>query len=205
MLEASVKASLEGAQFACSQTAIDEKDPMWMNSLDINIPSITISAYNKNLFTDAPLTIAHGRHYGLVGPNGKGKSTLLKMIASGSLKIPPRIDKLYVEQEVHADETPAVEAVLMADKVRWALIVEERTLLAELASGPNEALDARLATVYEEVLTLYSTFFKKIHIKPLYFIFYPRLQQRLFLLHFDNHSFSDNPFSASLLTFSFYQ
>ena len=57
---------------------------------------------------DAPLTIAQGRHYGLVGPNGKGKSTLLKMIASGSLKIPPRIDALYVEQEVVADHTPAV-------------------------------------------------------------------------------------------------
>ena len=39
------------------------------------------------------------------------------MIASGALKIPPRIDALYVEQEVHADGTPAFEAVLMADKV----------------------------------------------------------------------------------------
>ena len=29
-----------------------------------------------------------------------GKSTLLKMIASKELKIPPRIDVLYVEQEV---------------------------------------------------------------------------------------------------------
>lgn len=46
------------------------------------------------------LNIAHGRRYGLVGPNGAGKSTLLKMIASGELKIPPRIDYLYVEQEV---------------------------------------------------------------------------------------------------------
>lgn len=57
--------SIEGAQFGCSQTSVDERDPQWLNSLDINIPSITISAYNKNLFVDAPLTIAHGRHYGL--------------------------------------------------------------------------------------------------------------------------------------------
>ena len=63
---------------------------------------------NERMHQDAPLTIAQGRHYGLVGPNGKGKSTLLKMIASGSLKIPPRIDALYVEQEVVADPTPAV-------------------------------------------------------------------------------------------------
>jgi len=48
--------------------------------------------------------------YGLVGPNGAGKSTLLKMIAAGELKVPPRVDYLYVEQEVMADETPAVDA-----------------------------------------------------------------------------------------------
>lgn len=38
------------------------------------------------------------------------------MIASGELKLPPRVDYLYVEQEVLADETPAVDAVLRADK-----------------------------------------------------------------------------------------
>ena len=46
----------------------------------------------------------------------KNCSTLLKMIAYGELKIPPRIDYLYVEQEVIADNTPAVDAVLKADK-----------------------------------------------------------------------------------------
>lgn len=73
------------------------------------------------------------------------------MIASGALKIPPRIDALYVEQEVHADETPAFEAVLMADKPRWALIKEERELVASLSKAPDEAKDTRLAAVYEEV------------------------------------------------------
>lgn len=99
------KASMEGAQFACSQTAVNEKDPQWQNSLDINIPSFNISAAGKILFKDAAFNIAHGRRYGLVGPNvslfiatvfgshvplrseyldlfvpvqGKGKSTLLK-------------------------------------------------------------------------------------------------------------------------------
>ena len=38
------------------------------------------------------------------------------MIAAGELKIPPRVDVLYVEQEVLADDTPAVDAVLKADK-----------------------------------------------------------------------------------------
>ena len=66
------KASREGAQFACSQTAVDEKDPQWQNSLDINIPNFSISAAGKILFKDASLVITHGRRYGLVGPNGRG-------------------------------------------------------------------------------------------------------------------------------------
>ena len=41
----------------------------------------------KLLFDNSPLSIVHGRRYGLVGPNGKGKTTVLKMIASGDLKV----------------------------------------------------------------------------------------------------------------------
>ena len=69
--------------------------------------------------------------------------------------MPPRVDYLYVEQEVLADDTPAVDAVLKADKyalkvrylnikwyllevdivccrVRWALLQEEKQILSEL-------------------------------------------------------------------------
>lgn len=38
------------------------------------------------------------------------------MISAGELKLPPRIDFLSVEQEVLADDTPAVDAVLKADQ-----------------------------------------------------------------------------------------
>lgn len=51
-----------------------------------------------------------------MAPNGAGKSTLLKMIAAKELVIPPRVDFLYVEQEVVADDTTALDAVLKADK-----------------------------------------------------------------------------------------
>ena len=62
--EVAAKNSREGAQFACSQTAVNENDPQWENSLDINIPNFSISAAGKILFKDASLTIAHGRRYG---------------------------------------------------------------------------------------------------------------------------------------------
>eukprot|EP01038_Epipyxis_sp_PR26KG_P015990 gene15990-21699_t len=113
---AAMKASAEGAQFAVSQSIIDPNDPQWQNALDVIIPSVSISAHNKELLVNAEVTIVHGRRYGLVAPNGAGKSTLLKMIAAKELKIPPRVDYLYVEQEVMADDTPAVDAVLKADK-----------------------------------------------------------------------------------------
>ena len=45
-----------------------------------------------------------------VGPNGKGKSTLLKLIGWRKLPIPDSIDVLMVEQEVVGDDTPALQA-----------------------------------------------------------------------------------------------
>jgi ATP-binding cassette, subfamily F, member 1 len=149
------KASKEGAQFACSQTAVNEKDPQWENSLDVNIPNFSISAAGKILFKDASLTIGHGRRYGLVGPNGRGKSTLLKMIHSRDLKLPPRIDFLYVEQEVVADDTPAVEAVLRADTVRWNLMEEEKTLMQAVDAG-DESVEKieRLQQVVDELTAM---------------------------------------------------
>jgi ABC-type glutathione transport system ATPase component len=149
------KNSKEGAQFACSQTAVNEKDPQWENSLDINIPNFSISAAGKILFKDAVLAIGHGRRYGLIGPNGRGKSTLLKMIASRDLLLPPRIDFLYVEQEVVADDTPAVEAVLKADKRRWDLMEEERVLMQAVDKGDESSdIIERLQRVVDELINM---------------------------------------------------
>ena len=92
---------------------------------------------------------------GLVGANGRGKSTLLKMIASRDLKLPPRIDFLYVEQEVVADNTPAVDAVLKADKRRWDLLEEEKALMKKVDAGDesNEVIE-RLGAVVEELTNM---------------------------------------------------
>jgi len=74
------------------------------------------------------------------------------MIASGDLVLPPRIDFLYVEQEVVADDTPAVDAVLKADKRRWELIEEENVLTKAVDAGDEdpEKVD-RLREIYDEL------------------------------------------------------
>ena len=73
-----------------------------------------------------------------MGPNGQGKSTLLKMIACRELAIPPNIDILYVEQEAEADESTPVEVVLKADTKRTELLRREKELQALL---DNENID----------------------------------------------------------------
>lgn len=89
------------------------------------------------MFSDSHNQIVFGRRYGLIGPNGQGKSTLLKMIACRELAIPPNIDILYVEQEIEADESSAVEAVLSADTKRTYLLKREKEL-QELLEQENE-------------------------------------------------------------------
>lgn len=74
------------------------------------------------------------------------------MIASGDLKVPPRVDFLYVEQEVVADNTPAVDAVLKADTKRWELIEEEKVLMKEVDDGDESPEKvARLQQVFEQL------------------------------------------------------
>lgn len=70
------------------------------------------------------------------------------MISSGELKVPPRVDYLYVEQEVLADGTRAVDAVLKADKERWNLIEEEKSILAEMEKKTDEEKDVRLGQIH---------------------------------------------------------
>lgn len=86
------------------------------NAKDIKIDSFSVSARGKELLKNTSLTIVHGRRYGLVGPNGKGKSTLLKLLAWRQIPVPRNIDVLLVEQEVVGDDRTALEAVVSADE-----------------------------------------------------------------------------------------
>lgn len=120
------------------------------NAIDIKVENFSISAKGNDLFTNANLLIAHGRRYGLVGPNGHGKTTLLRHIASRAFAIPPNIDILYCEQEVIAEEGSAVEVVLKADTKRTSLL-DELKKLEESPEASTVPGQERMNEIYEEL------------------------------------------------------
>ncbi|XP_076013185.1 ATP-binding cassette sub-family F member 1 [Genypterus blacodes] len=148
---ASIRAqnALEG-DFSISQAEMSSRQAMLENASDIKLERFSISAHGKELFINADLLIVAGRRYGLVGPNGKGKTTLLKHIANRALSIPPNIDVLLCEQEVVADDTPAVQAVLKADTRRLKLLDEAKQLQTQLEKG-DDSVAERLGKVYDEL------------------------------------------------------
>uniref|UniRef100_A0AAR2M238 ATP-binding cassette sub-family F member 3 n=1 Tax=Pygocentrus nattereri TaxID=42514 RepID=A0AAR2M238_PYGNA len=118
-------------------------------SYDIRIENFDVSFGERSLLQGAELCLASGRRYGLVGRNGLGKTTLLKMLASRSLRVPAHISILHVEQEVAGDDTPALQSVLESDTVREELLSEERKLNAHISNGTAEGSESvRLSEIY---------------------------------------------------------
>ncbi|XP_048362906.1 ATP-binding cassette sub-family F member 3 [Sphaerodactylus townsendi] len=118
-------------------------------SYDVRIENFDVSFGERVLLTGAELNLAYGRRYGLVGRNGLGKTTLLKMIASRSLRIPSHISILHVEQEVAGDDTPALQSVLECDTTRESLLKEEKMLTAQVNSGRGDGTEgSRLSEIY---------------------------------------------------------
>jgi len=139
--------------FSATQQEKKIADKLAENCNDIKIEKFSISAAGKDLFVNAELSIVAGRRYGIVGPNGHGKTTLLRHMAHRILAIPANIDVLLCEQEVKADETPAVQAVMRSDLKRVKLEDELKKLEAEMEAGNDDAAD-RLNEVHEELIAM---------------------------------------------------
>jgi ATP-binding cassette subfamily F protein 1 len=132
-----------------------------VSATDVKVHNLTIRAKGKLLLESTSLTITAGRRYGLAGPNGKGKSTLLRLLAKRQIPVPETLDVLLVEQEIVGDERTALEAVVAADVELMGLRKEEKELNDKLqdpdqsaADDPNfeiEAAQARLNEVYERM------------------------------------------------------
>jgi len=112
------------------------------SSKDIKIEQFTLAYKSMELLRDTDLKIVHGRKYGLIGPNGTGKSTLLRHISQRHFHIPDHIQILHVEQEVEGTDQLAIDAVVTADEERTALLAELDKLVGISEDNTEEGIAA---------------------------------------------------------------
>jgi ATP-binding cassette subfamily F protein 3 len=112
-----------------------------------------------DLLEDATFTLVRGKKYGLIGRNGKGKSTLLRWLAARRVgDFPANLSVHYVTQEVQLrpDQewmTPA-DVVIDADIERRLLLQERDELRADIKGDDAEAgveAGQRLGSVMEKL------------------------------------------------------
>ncbi|EEE58090.1 ABC transporter F family member 3 [Oryza sativa Japonica Group] len=97
---------------------------------DIHMENFSVTVGGRDLIQDCTVTLAFGRHYGLVGRNGTGKTSFLRAMAMHAIDgIPKNCQILHVEQEVVGDDTTALQCVLNADIERVQLLQEEAHLV----------------------------------------------------------------------------
>ncbi|PWA78233.1 hypothetical protein CTI12_AA219460 [Artemisia annua] len=133
-----------GSRANCGQ--VDAHD---VNVKDITIDDFSVSVRGIDLLKNASLKISHGQRYGVKGPNGKGKSTLLKLLAWRKIPVPKNIDMHLVKQEIVGDGTTALDAVLSANEELINTRQEVELLLLE---GENENDNGKkLAELYEKL------------------------------------------------------
>jgi len=94
-------------------------------------------AFGGNIILDSTkLSIQYGEHYGLIGKNGIGKTSLLNAIAERKLDVPDRLDMVYVKQEEPESDLGVVEIILKSDTVNYPKY-QRLNELEELVSSEN--------------------------------------------------------------------
>jgi energy-coupling factor transporter ATP-binding protein EcfA2 len=111
-----------------SNEAMAEMTTASDNAADVHLTGFHLAnrkGGGPDLLSDANLTLASGRRYGLMGRNGCGKTTLLTAMASRELNgigsgngVPTNMAMLLVRQEIMGNDLSAVETVLKSDVKR---------------------------------------------------------------------------------------
>ncbi len=110
----------------------------------LTISNLDFRVEARPLFEGASATISKGWKVGLVGRNGTGKSTLLRLIredvenpsADSSIRLGTGARLGWVAQEVAPGDETILDIVLACDEERAALMVE-----ADTATDPNRIAD----------------------------------------------------------------
>lgn len=99
---------------------------------------ITLQYGKRVLFENVSVTFMPGNCYGLIGANGSGKSTFLKILSgeleptSGEVAIPPKARLSILKQnQFEFDELPVLETVVMGHKKLYEIIKAKEAIYAK--------------------------------------------------------------------------
>jgi ATPase subunit of ABC transporter with duplicated ATPase domains len=124
----------------------------------ITVNAVTKGFGGRTLFRDVQVGFSPGANYGLTGPNGCGKSTLMKILLgvedtdAGSVQLPRRVGWLRQDQGTFDDQR-VVDVVIMGNTRLWDAMVEKEALYAKgdaLTDDEGERLGELEGIVAEE-------------------------------------------------------
>ncbi|WP_069660022.1 ABC-F family ATP-binding cassette domain-containing protein [Arcticibacter eurypsychrophilus] len=104
----------------------------------ITVSNLSLRFGKRTLFEDVNLKFTHGNCYGVIGANGAGKSTFMKILSgeidpsSGSVSFTPGERMAVLTQDHYAfDEVPVIETVLVGHKELYGIMKEKDALYAK--------------------------------------------------------------------------
>ena len=101
----------------------------------INVTNLSLNFSGQNLFSDVNLKFTPGNCYGVIGANGAGKSTFLKILSgeldstTGEVSIAPDCRMSVLKQDHFAfDEYTVLDTVIMGNKKLYDIMKEKDAL-----------------------------------------------------------------------------
>ncbi len=123
----------------------------------LSVSNLSVQFGKRVLFDDVNVTFNNGNCYGIIGANGAGKSTFLKIIAgkqdatSGHVHLEPGKRMSVLEQEHNVyDEHTVLETVMMGNKPLFKLKSEIDALYADYTDENAEKI-GELQVQFEEM------------------------------------------------------
>jgi ATPase subunit of ABC transporter with duplicated ATPase domains len=115
----------------------------------ISASNITLQYGKRILFDEVNITFSHGNCYGIIGANGAGKSTFLRILSGeedpnkGHISIEPGKRMAVLKQNHHEyDEVTALNAVMMGHTKLWSVMQEKDAIYAKADFNDEDGLKA---------------------------------------------------------------
>ncbi len=115
----------------------------------LSVSNLSLQFGKRVLFDEVNIKFTSGNCYGIIGANGAGKSTFLKILAdeitptSGNVSMDPGERMSVLSQNHYAfDEVQVLHAVMMGNKVLWRLIQEKEDLYSKEDFNDEDGIKA---------------------------------------------------------------